>query len=133
MAKYALVRWLVRQLFPSDLDLHAYRVLLVAPTGHGPEEVTTLTENDIEFFPDGVRLRLAKHRVGLLRQRTFRDSPPSEDSVEFVDRPRREVGAIVARLWDLTDNIRQRSGDREGRLFMTATVSPDFQLHFDRR
>jgi hypothetical protein len=66
--------------------------LLVAATGHGPEEVTTVTENDVEFFPGGVRLRLAKNRAGLLRHRTFRDSSPSEDSVavvEFVDRPRR--------------------------------------------
>jgi hypothetical protein len=78
---------------------------------------------------------LAKNRAGLLRHRTFRDSSPSEDGVavvEFVDRPRREVGAIVQRLWDLTDNVRQRSGDRGGRLFMTAAVSPDFQLRFDR-
>ena len=29
---------------PRHLDLHAYRVLLVAATGHTPEEVTTLTD-----------------------------------------------------------------------------------------
>ena len=42
LAKMALIRWLVSQLYPTHLDLHAYRVLLVAATGHAPEEVTAL-------------------------------------------------------------------------------------------
>lgn len=50
-AKEMLVRRLVGQLYPSHLDLHAYRVLLVAATGHTPEEVTTLTDDDVEFLP----------------------------------------------------------------------------------
>jgi hypothetical protein len=41
-AKEILIRWLVRQLYPDHLDLHAYRILLVAATGHASEEVTGL-------------------------------------------------------------------------------------------
>jgi hypothetical protein len=60
LAKIILVRWLVSQLYPSHLDLHAYRVLLVAATGYTPEEVTALTDTDVEFLPTGVRLTLTK-------------------------------------------------------------------------
>ncbi|WP_373230438.1 hypothetical protein [Mycobacterium marinum] len=57
-AKEMLTRWLAHQLYPSHLDLHAYRILLVAATGHAPEELTTLTTDDVEFLPAGVRLTL---------------------------------------------------------------------------
>ncbi|WP_299540732.1 hypothetical protein [uncultured Streptomyces sp.] len=48
-AKHALVRALVNRLFLNNRDLHAYRVLLMAATGRAPEEVTALSENEIEF------------------------------------------------------------------------------------
>ena len=71
LAKIILVRWLVSQLYPSHLDLHAYRVLLVAATGYTPEEVTALTDTDVEFLPSGVRLTLTKQRAQRVRHRTF--------------------------------------------------------------
>jgi hypothetical protein len=43
--KRALLRFLVRQLFLSNLDLQAYRILLMAATGRTPEEVTALDED----------------------------------------------------------------------------------------
>lgn len=52
-AKRLLVTWLLAQLYPGDLDLHAFRVLLVASTGHAPEEVSDLTTADVEFLPGG--------------------------------------------------------------------------------
>ena len=101
LAKIILVSWLVGQLYPRHLDLHAYRVLLVAATGYTPEEVTALTDTDVEFLPTGVRLTLTKQRAQRVRHRTFGTDPSPDNDVEaidFTDRPHREVGAIIRQL-----------------------------------
>jgi len=59
-------------LFPRAEDLQAFRVLLVAATGHAPEELTALTEQDVEFTDGGVRLTLTKLRARQIRYRMFR-------------------------------------------------------------
>ena len=102
------------QLYPSHLDLHAYRVLLVAATGHAPEEVTALTIDDVEFLPSGVRLTLTKRRAQRVRHRTFGTAPAqtaAREPVDFTDRPHREVGAIIRRLIHVTDRGRRRAPD----------------------
>ena len=102
------------QLYPSHLDLHAYRVLLVAATGYTPEEVTALTDTDVEFLPTGVRLTLTKQRAQRVRHRTFGTEPsPDNDAeaVDFTDRPHREVGAIIRRLMHVTAQARLRAPD----------------------
>jgi hypothetical protein len=103
LAKQALNCWLVGQLWPTSLDLHAFRILLMDATGHAPEEISGLGENDVEFVPGGVRLTLVKLRARRRSHRSFKDTSPSEiaDMVaaeEFKDRPRREPGVIVQRL-----------------------------------
>jgi hypothetical protein len=135
-AKEMLTRWLVHQLYPSGLDLHAFRVLLVAATGHAPEEVTTLTEGDVEFLPAGVRLRLTKQRARRVRHRVFRGDDPSTDTatgepVEFVDRPHREVAAIIRRLMRATEQARLRTPDAD-RLFTAASVTGGYELRIVR-
>ena len=105
LAKLTLVRWLVSQLYPTHLDLHAYRVLLVAATGHTPEEVTALADTDVEYLPTGVRLTLTKRRAQQVRHRTFgTEAAPhtTNDLVDFTDRPHREVAAIIRHLMHVT-------------------------------
>lgn len=135
----ALVRWLVRQLFPDAFDLHAYRILLVDATGYSPDEITPLTEDSVEFLPDGVRLTLTKRRAGRFRHRTFRgdsatdgDAAREVDVVEFTDQPRRETAPIVRSLLTITERVRRRANDPDGRLFIAATVSADMTLRIGR-
>lgn len=132
LAKIILVRWLVSQLYPSHLDLHAYRVLLVAATGYTPEEVTALTDTDVEFLPTGVRLTLTKQRAQRVRHRTFGTEPSPDNDGEavddFTDRPHREVGAIIRRLTRVTERARSRAPDSVGRLFVAASVTQRYEL-----
>jgi hypothetical protein len=133
-AKEMLTRWLVQQLYPSHLDLHAYRILLVAATGHAPEEVTTLTIDDVEFLPSGVGLTLTKRRAQRVRHRSFAAAPAdpvSSQPVDFTDRPHREVAAIIRRLMQATDRIRGRTPNLE-HLFVAASVSVDGELRLAR-
>ena len=131
LAKIILVRRLVGQLYPSHLDLHAYRVLLVAATGYTPEEVTALTDTDVEFLPTGVRLTLTKQRAQRVRHRTFGTEPSPDNDVEpvdFTDRPHREVGAIIKHLTHVTAQARLQAPDAAGRLFVAASVTQAYEL-----
>jgi hypothetical protein len=131
LAKIILVRWLVGQLYPRHLDLHAYRVLLVAATGYTPEEVTALTDTDVEFLPAGVRLSLTKQRAQRVRHRTFgteRSPDNAVEAVDFADRPHREVGAIIKHLTHVTAQARLRAPDVTGRLFVAASVTQRYEL-----
>ncbi len=133
-AKETLVRWLVQQLYPSPLDLHAYRILLVAATGHSPEEITALSVDDVEVLPSGVRLTLTKRRARRIRHRTFGTEPPASvpsEPVEFTDRPHHEVRAIIERLTRVGEPVRRNLPDRR-HLFMAATVTADCQLRMAR-
>lgn len=133
-AKEILVRWLVQQLYPSHLDLHAYRVLLVAATGHSPEEITALRVEDVELLPSGVRLTLIKRRARRIRHRAFGAEPgqaAARGPVEFTDRPHREVRAIIERLLHVGEPVRRNVSGRH-HLFMAATVTADHQLRFAR-
>lgn len=132
-AKEVLVRRLARQLYPDSLDLHAFRVLLVAATGHTPDEVTGLGEDDVEFLPSGVRLTLTKRRARRVVPRIFNDVDPSSavsrESVEFTDQPRREVSAIIRLLLRATEPSRRR-GSHGGRLFVAVSVPANYELRF---
>ena len=137
-ARTRLLEYLVRQLYPSDLDLHPFRVLLMAATGHAPEEISVLTEDDVEFFPGGVRLTMIKRRAGMVRSRAFRDNPelpgPAAGTAnEFGGRPHRQTAVIVRRLMDMTRAARARC-DETGRrhLFTVAVVSHGPRLRFRR-
>ncbi|PKV90295.1 hypothetical protein ATK30_1039 [Amycolatopsis echigonensis] len=134
-AKQFLSRWLVAQLWPSTLDLHAFRVLLTDATGRAPEEIGQLTGNDVEFVPNGVRLTLVKKRAQRRYYRSFTDKPVDSvggvvETEDFRNLPRREPGEIIRRLMGVTERARQRAADPEGKLFVRAVVDVGLRLKF---
>lgn len=138
-AKQKLVRHLLAHLYPTTLDLHAFRVLLMDATGHTSEEVTGFGAKDVEFFPKGVRLTLVKRRAGRVRHRAFRDGAMIQQPVEegaaaheITDRPRREASVIVRRLLDVTAKVREQLPEVDDTLFVRAAMLPNEMLLFDR-
>lgn len=133
-ARTVLTRWLVAQLWPNTLDLHAFRVLLVDATAHPPEEMSKLTEEGVEFTPGGVRLTLVRKRAKRRYYRAFKDTSLDMADVietkEFTDQPRREPGAIIKRLMGVTERARLRAADPERSLFVRAVVDVDRELKF---
>ncbi len=72
-------------LFPCELDLHPFRVLLLlAMTDCTPEELADLRLADIEFSDGAVRLRQAKARAGRVRIRLHPPAGPPPGAAERV-------------------------------------------------
>lgn len=135
-ARRDLVGHLASLLYPTNVDLHAFRVLLVDATGHAPEEITGFGEQDVEFFPRGVRLTLVKNRADRVRHQAFPDARPSEADAEaasevVLDRPRREVSAVVRRLMAVTEKVRERCPQVTDTLFVRACLVY-YDLRFGR-
>ncbi|MGA5412042.1 hypothetical protein ACPCSC_32905 [Streptomyces lavendulocolor] len=135
-ARRDLIQHLLSLLYPTNMDLHAFRVLLVDATGRASEEVTGFGERDVEFLPRGVRLTLVKKRAGLVRHRAFPDARTSGDEdeavvAEVVDRPRREASAIVHRLMDVTQKVREQCPEVADTLFVRVTLVY-YDLRFGR-
>lgn len=95
-ARKVLMRRLLRQLFLHNLDLHSFRILLMAATGHTSEEITGLRDTDVEFSPDGVTLTLTKERAASVRQRPFASAEATE--VLHPSSPRLDVADLLRRL-----------------------------------
>ncbi|MYQ94845.1 hypothetical protein GTY20_27975 [Streptomyces sp. SID4946] len=130
-----LVRGLLNQLYPNERDLHAFRVLLVAATGHSPEEVAGLTEEAVEFTEGGVRLTMVKNRARRIHRRAFTciDAVNAVEHVrEYADRPRLEVSAIVRQLMDVTAPLRDLYGESPAPLFLQGTLPPSFEFTVGR-
>ncbi|MFJ2769559.1 hypothetical protein [Streptomyces sp. NPDC087300] len=140
VARRQLCCKLIATLYPTTLDLHAFRVLLMDATGYTSEEVTGFGEKEIEFLPKGVRLTLLKNRAGLLRHRAFRDRAARGDLTPegdtegrlTVNWPRREASEVVRQLLDLTARTRAKAPHVTDTLFVRATVRGDFTVLFDR-
>lgn len=64
----------------TTIDLHPYRILLTAATGRAPEEVTGLTEDDLEFGPHGVTITFAKGRAHARMRQAFSSDQADRDS-----------------------------------------------------
>lgn len=139
-ARMQLARRLFASLYPTTLDLHAFRVLLMDATGYTSEEVTGFGEADVELLPRGVRLTLLKNRAGQLRHRAFRDQAPSnalptEDDAGgqlTVNWPRREASEVVRQLLDLTARVRSKTPHVTDTLFVSAAVRANYRTVFDR-
>ncbi|MCX5075450.1 hypothetical protein OG321_23460 [Streptomyces sp. NBC_00424] len=140
MAKIMLVRRLLGCLYPTTLDLHPFRVLLMDATGHASEEVTDFGPGDVEFLPKGVRLTLIKGRASRLRHRAFRDAaqpqpqpePGERGEHESHDKPRREASAIVRCLLEVTGKVRERTPHITDTLFVRAVLHANLEIEFCR-
>ncbi|HWU08590.1 MAG TPA: hypothetical protein VN520_19795 [Streptomyces sp.] len=137
VAKHRLMKCLVAMLYPTTLDLHAFRVLLIDATGHAPEELTQFGTQDVEFLPKGVRLTLTKNRASRMRHRAFYDANPSDVAADtagdvFSDQPRREASEVVRRLMAATERVRQRAPQITDSLFVRAVAWADGRLVFDK-
>ena len=87
-------------LFPCELDLHPFRVLLLlAMADCTPEELAGLTLAGIEFSDGAVRLRQAKARAGRVRIRLH---PPTEPEPDTGGRVHRGSGN-----WDIPGLFRR--------------------------
>ncbi|MFE3901273.1 hypothetical protein ACFXPY_13175 [Streptomyces sp. NPDC059153] len=135
MRRYVLVRELLTQLYPSERDLHAFRVLLIAATGHTPEEVVGLTEDSVEFTEGGVRLTVVKNRARRIRRRVYArvDALSAVEHVhEYGDRPRLEVSTIVQQLMEATRQLRELCTTRPAPLFLQGALMPNLEFRISR-
>lgn len=120
-ANRALVRSLVAQLFVTSMDLHAYRILLMAATGRAPEEVTGLTEDDIEFQPQGVTITFAKGRAHARMRQAFSSDAAPAGRLHPVG-ARLDAAEILRALLELNRPLADLMGIQPVPLFLRAWV-----------
>ncbi|MFJ1757685.1 hypothetical protein [Kitasatospora sp. NPDC088134] len=96
-----LMREVSALLFPGELDLQAFRILLTMGMDCAPEELPTLMLPDVVFTDGGVRLVQQKLRAHRIRQRLHRDLPELDES---ADEPQDFAGQGV---WDVPGLIRR--------------------------
>jgi hypothetical protein len=122
VGKRALLRYLVRQLFLSNLDLQPYRVLLIAATGRASEEVTGLDEHDIEYGPQSVTIDFSKARAHAETRKAFSTAPEANDVVLHPSVPRIDAAQITRSLLELSRPLAQRVDISPVPLFLRASL-----------
>ncbi|MCQ4081953.1 hypothetical protein NGB36_15385 [Streptomyces sp. RB6PN25] len=115
-------------LYPRNGDYQAFRILLMAATGHTPEEVTGLNEDDVEFVPGGVHLTLTKMRARRVRHRMFRD----REVALHTAHGRVSAPEVVRRLLAVTERVRADCGLEPAPLFVSASVQARGEVRFLR-
>ncbi|MFE0695681.1 hypothetical protein [Streptomyces sp. NPDC058869] len=115
-----LLRFLVRQLFPHNLDLHSYRILLMAATGRASEEVSGLREDDVEFGTRSVMIDFSKRRARHEARQAF--SSADDASVLLPSKPRLDAAEIIRGLLVLTRPLAEQAGITPVPLFLRAAV-----------
>lgn len=120
----ALLRALTGMLYPRNRDLHGFRILLMAATGHTSEEVTGLTEDQVEFTPDGALLTFTKNRARSVRRRFYTTSAVDGDAVTVTHLAtgRLDTADILRRLLAATAKLRARSGRSPASLFLRSAI-----------
>lgn len=123
-----LLRVLTGMLYPHNRDLHGFRILLMAATGHTSEEVTGLAEDQVEFTPDGVLLTFTKNRARSVRRRFYTsstvDNAADDDAatVTHLTTGRLDAADILRRLISATARLRTRSGLSPAPLFLRSAI-----------
>ncbi|MFE0906088.1 hypothetical protein ACFW3Y_22935 [Streptomyces rochei] len=113
-------------LYPRNGDFQAFRILLMAATGHAPEEVTGLGEDDVEFVSGGVHLTLTKMRARRVRHRMFRD----KEVAIHTEQSRVSAPEVMRRLLAVTERVRADCGMQPAPLFVSASVQAKGNLRF---
>ncbi|WP_406003429.1 hypothetical protein [Streptomyces sp. NBC_00829] len=122
--KRMVLRHLVRQLFPHNLDLHSYRILLMAATGRSSEEVSALTEDDIEFGPRSVVIDFTKGRAHARTRQAFSTSVEQTGGLLHPRRPKLDAAALTQALLELATPLARRADIEPVPLFLRAAVNP---------
>jgi hypothetical protein len=120
--KPRLLNDLVRMLYPHNDDLHAFRILLMAATNRASEEITALTEEDVEFQPGGVLLTFTKDRAHKVSRASF-STPTGADVSLHTSAPRLDVAWLLRRLMATTAPLAQRAGLSPAPLFLRGSMN----------
>jgi hypothetical protein len=120
--KPMLISDLVRMLYPHNDDLHAFRILLMAATNRASEEITALTEDDVEFQPNGVLLTFRKDRARKVSRASFSESADGEVRLH-TSAPRLDVTWLLRRLMATTRPLAQRAGLSPAPLFLRGSMN----------
>ncbi|MDF9813211.1 hypothetical protein [Streptomyces sp. SPB162] len=107
-------------------DLTCFRVLLVAATGHAPEEITGMGAADADFTGNGVRFTLVKRRARRVRHRVFVTNEQAAHSGSGT----LDVAEITRRLLAVTESARERYQFGTDPLFACASGDPRKPLTF---
>ncbi|WP_411088071.1 hypothetical protein [Streptomyces sp. 061-3] len=107
-APQELLAGLAALLFPREVDLQPFRVLLLLAMDEcTPEELHDLRLADVEFTDHGVRLRQTKNRAARTRHR-LHTSPAGPDGPEaFQGKGRWDVPGLMRRLVAVTEPVRR--------------------------
>jgi hypothetical protein len=117
---YALVQSVGRLLFPNEIDLLPYFVLLLLEADCTSEEIHDLTLEGIEFTDGGVRLVQTKNRAHYVRPRLHldqrhvgdeRDAVDVGQALEFAGSGRWDVPGLLRRVLAVTQPARSVFGD----------------------
>ncbi|MEU8794586.1 hypothetical protein [Streptomyces sp. NPDC048643] len=121
LARGYLLRHLVRMLFPTDMDLHSYRILLMAATGRASEEVVALDEDDLEYGDRSVLIDFTKHRARSRQRRSY--SAPDEDHRDLhPSAPRLDAVELTLQMLQMARPLAERAGMAPVPLFLRASV-----------
>ncbi|WP_079251266.1 hypothetical protein [Streptomyces acidiscabies] len=115
-----LLRTLLALVHPHNLDLHGFRILLMAATGRSSEEVLALTEDDVEYQPGGVLLTFEKNRAHRVRRDVYRSG--HDDELLAPSQPRLDAAEIVRRLQAVTAPLAVQAEMSPAPLFLRASL-----------
>lgn len=116
-----LLRTLLAMVYPHNIDLHGFRILLMAATNRSAEEILGLSEDDVEYQPSGVLLDFSKSRAHRTRRHAF-STPTALDEQIAPHAPRLDAASTLRRLEALTRPLAERSGQRPAPLFLRAAL-----------
>lgn len=127
-----IFRELSSMLYPTDLDLAAYRTLLQLETGAAPEEISAVKPGDLERHDGSFHVPLRKDRGR--RTRHIRLKLSGQDSSA---RSGWRGGDLVQGLLTATDLVRELPGDDPDSIFLIghrrgSTITPRRE-HFSKR
>jgi hypothetical protein len=122
LVRQMLLAALVRQLFLHNMDLHCFRILLMAATGRASEEVTGLDENDIEFGPKSVMIDFTKNRADAEPRRSYGIDAGLSQATLHSASPRLDPADLVRRLLELGRPLARRQGLDPAPLFLRASI-----------
>lgn len=113
-APQALLAGLAAMVFPRELDLQPFRVLLLLAMDEcTPEELLDLAVDDVEFTDGGVRLAQTKRRAGRIRRRLHSGNAAADDGdgSTFAGEGRWDVPGLLRRLFAVTGSVRHAYPD----------------------